>query len=107
DDGRTPGDGLLDESLDEFVLRLRRRGSHRRLGVPWRAGTVRLSDRLELGEQRLRDGLVDVEALDRRADLSGQGEGTAVDARGDLLDVDVGEDHGRVVAAELELEPAE
>jgi len=100
------GFGVLEETLDALVL-------HRVLHWSEQGARIRLADFdgfdkiNHLGEELGVDRFVDVDALGRDAHLPTVLESAHDDFRGGFLDVDVGEDDGGVVAAELERDALE
>ena len=93
--------GVREELLDLLVLHLVLDGAEQRAGL----GVTDLDGLGEVDhllEELLVDALVDVDALGGDTDLARVLEGTHNDLGGGLLDVNVGEDDGGVVATELE-----
>jgi hypothetical protein len=91
-----------EEALDAVVLHLVLDGAEEVVAV---VGVADLDGLCEVGhllDELLVDGLVDIDALGGNADLAGVLESAHGDLGSDLLDVDVGENDGGVVAAELE-----
>lgn len=90
---------VLEVALDLLVLHavLDRAHEHALL-VGW-ADLDGLCELDHLGQERLVDALVDVDALGRNADLAGVEEGAHGDFGSALLDIHVGKDNGRIVAA--------
>jgi len=93
--------GVLEELLDLLVLHLVLDRAEQGAGLRV-ANLDGLGEVDHLLEELLVDALVDVDTLGGDADLAGVLEGTHDNLRGGLLDIDVGEDDGGVVAAELE-----
>jgi hypothetical protein len=95
-------DGLADVRVDDRALVVVDQRTHLGRGVQARADSELLGPLGQGGDERLGDRLVDVDALDRRADLPGIGERADGRLLGGPLGVDVAVDDQRVLAAELE-----
>jgi hypothetical protein len=92
--------GVLEELLDLLVLHLVLHGAEQGAGLGV-ADLDGLGEVDHLLEEFGVDVFVDVDTLGGDTDLAGVLEGAHDDLRSDFLDVDVGEDDGGVVAAEL------
>lgn len=92
---------VVEELLDFLVLHLVLDGAEQGAGFGVADGDG-LGEVDHLLEELLVDALVDVDALGGDADLARVLEGAHDDLGSDLLDVDVGQDDGGVVATELE-----
>ena len=108
DDRRAVLDRVLDVGLDQ--LDLRREDDRADVDAPRSAGRS-LPQSLDLGAEPLDElvmhGVLDVDALDRDADLPGVVEAVGGGGVGGALEVGVGEDDHRVLAAELQRDRGE
>jgi len=90
------------EGLDLLVLHGVLDGAKQVVAVIWVAHLDRLGEGNHLSEEVLVDGLVDVDTLGSDADLARVLEGTHYDFGCHFLDIDVRENDGSVVSAQLE-----
>lgn len=101
-EGVALGGAVSEEAFDALVLHLVLHGAEQVVAVVGVADFDRLGEGDHLRYELLVDALVDVDALGGDADLARVLEGAHDDLGCDLLDVDVRQDDGGVVAAELE-----
>ena len=94
--------GLFDMLGDRLELLRPRQGAHVRAVVELRAETVGAGRLGEMGAEGLIEVFVDVDALDRDAQLPGRGERSAHGALDGLLQIRIGGHDQRVLAPELE-----